>query len=121
MGEGEPKGGPKPTIARFALAANLKTLMDGYPLGFKRGIKSRELAGQAGVSYKTIDRMLNPYEDTGPSLESIDSVAAFFRVQTWELLVPRSKLPALVGTERQATGSHIEIPTNAKAKRRASR
>jgi hypothetical protein len=120
MGEGEPRG-PKPTVARFALAANLKTLMEGYPLGFKRGIKSRELAGQAGVSYKTIDRMLNPYEDTGPSLESIDSVAAFFRVQTWELLVPRSKPPALVGTERQAAGSHIEIPTNAKAKRRASR
>jgi hypothetical protein len=92
--------GPKPTIARFALASNLKTLMQSYADGFSRGISSRQLAGKAGVSYKTVDRMLNPYSDVAPNLDSIDYIAAFFRVQTWELLVPRSRAPIISGQER---------------------
>jgi hypothetical protein len=118
MGERD-SGEPKPTIARFALAYNLKALMDNYAEGFARGIKSRQLAKLAGVSYKTIDRMLNPYTDTGPSLESIDSLAAFFRVQTWELLVPRGRSPVLAGQERQTQESQLNSQAIGKGKRRA--
>jgi len=114
MGDGD-QGRPKPTSARFALAANLRTLMSGYD---SLGISSRQLAVQAGVSYKTIDRMLNPYTDTGPSLESIDSVAAFFRLETWQLLRPTPKVPLLAGQERPPQEGVLRVPSLSKVKKR---
>lgn len=83
----QPKG--KPTSARFALAANVKALMDSYSKGFEVGLSPSELERGCGVSAKTIRRIINPYSDTGPNLESIDQIAMFFRVEPWELLRPR--------------------------------
>jgi DNA-binding XRE family transcriptional regulator len=113
--------GPKPTIARFALASNLKTLMDTYADGFSRGISSRQLAGKAGVSYKTVDRILNPYSDVAPNLDSIDSIAAFFRVQTWELLVPRSRAPLIAGQERATPEATLNSAIRTAQKKKTQR
>lgn len=90
MTVGDPRG--KPTIARFALAANVKHLMENYSTGFSIGISPSELQKGCGVSSKTIRRIINPYSDTGPSLESIDAIALFFKVESWELLMPRPPL-----------------------------
>lgn len=90
MGERGQKA--KPTVARFALAANVKHLMVAYSKGFEVGLSPVELAKGCGVSAKTIHRIINPYSDTGPGLESIDLIAAFFRVESWELLRPRPSL-----------------------------
>lgn len=90
MAEGEARG--KPTVARFALAANVKHLMEAYSKGFEVGLSPVELEKGSGVSAKTIRRIINPYSDTGPSLESIDALAAFFRVEAWELLRPRTPM-----------------------------
>ena len=94
-GKNEEKPGlPKPTAARFALASNLKHLMDNYPMGFLRGITPPKLAAGCKLqglelSVKTIRRMLNPYDDVSPNLDSIDAAAAFFKVTTWDMLQPR--------------------------------
>lgn len=90
MAEEPVKG--KPTAARFALAANVKHLMDSYSKGFAVGLSPVELEKGCGVSAKTIRRIINPYSDTGPSLESIDQIAAFFHVEAWELLRPRTPM-----------------------------
>lgn len=82
----------KPTVARFALAVNVKHLMENYSTGFSVGISPSDLQKGCGVSSKTIRRIINPYSDTGPSLESIDAIAKFFRVESWELLIPRPPL-----------------------------
>lgn len=83
-------------MARFALASNLRHLMENYSKGFAVGLSPVELEKGCGVSAKTIRRIINPYSDTGPNLESIDQIAAFFRVDSWELLRPR--IPALADT-----------------------
>lgn len=82
-------GKGKPTSARFALAANVKALMDAYSKGFDVGLSPSELEKGCGVSAKTIRRIINPYSDISPNLESIDQIATFFRVEPWELLRPR--------------------------------
>lgn len=111
--KGMGKGLPKPTPARFAIAENLKRLMAQYrdPDSGVKGIGSRELARHAPeISYKTIDRMLNPYHPTAPNLDSLDSVSHFFKVDTFELLVRR---PMLQGSESRPTESQsvaVEIP-----------
>lgn len=91
----------KPTVARFALASNVRHLMETYSKGFAVGLSPVELAKGCGVSAKTIRRIVNPYSDTGPGLESIDLIAAFFRVEAWELLMPRAS--ALQRTEAEVT------------------
>jgi transcriptional regulator with XRE-family HTH domain len=63
--------------------------MDNYSKGFAVGITPTELEKGSGVSSKTIRRIINPYSDTGPSLESIDALASFFQIEAWELLRPR--------------------------------
>lgn len=88
---------PRTTVARFALASNVKHLMDNYSKGFEVGLSPVELEKGCGVSAKTIRRIINPYSDTGPNLESIDLIAAFFHVESWELLRPRT--PALANVE----------------------
>lgn len=82
----------KPTAARFALAANVKHLMDTFSKGFDVGLTPVELEKGSGVSAKTIRRIINPYSDTGPSLETIDQLGAFFRVESWQLLMPRTPM-----------------------------
>jgi transcriptional regulator with XRE-family HTH domain len=98
----EGESGPEPTDARSALAHNLRDLMKHYRMegGFEIGISSRQLEAKCGVSYKTIDRMLNPYTEHGPNFDSLDTVAAFFKVPTWKMLVPRPEAPALSGEAR---------------------
>lgn len=100
---------PKPSPARFALANNLRHYMGEFRKGHIKGLSSRELAAQmtaAGgdvISYKTVDRLLNPYDETAksPRLETIDALASFFEVDSWEMLKPRSSKEAISGLERQ--------------------
>jgi hypothetical protein len=96
-----PKGPPKPTKARFALASNVKDLMASYNKGFAVGIEPVELAQGAGLSAKTVRRLLDPFNDKSPNLDTIDAVAAFFRMGSWDLLKPRDKSPAVSGVERR--------------------
>jgi hypothetical protein len=100
MGGDEAKA--KPTRARFALAANVKHLMDNYSKGFAVGLTPVELEKGCGVSAKTIRRIIDPYSDTGPNLETIDQIAIFFRIEAWELLRPRP--PALAAPWAEVTG-----------------
>ena len=116
--EQAPTDQPKPTEARFALSRNLRFLMENYTEGFKRGISSRELEKRCGVSYKTIDRMLNPYEKHGPNLDSMDPVAHFFRVPTWELLVPRAKSTAIAGEHSRVQETAPILPSAVQNKKR---
>ena len=102
---------PKPTKARFALAANVRHLMDSYSKGFDVGLSPAELERGCGVSHKTIKRIIDPYSDTGPSLDSIDRIALFFRVEPWELL--RARPPML-----QSNGAEVTVPPN-KSKNRS--
>ena len=83
-------GKSKPTRARFALASNVKHLMNSYSKGFEVGLTPSELEKGCGVSAKTIRRIIDPYSDTGPNLETIDQIASFFGVDAWELLRTRS-------------------------------
>lgn len=96
MGEGP----PKPTPARLAIAENLKKLMGEYVTETgKEGLSSRDLASRAsGVSYKTIQRLLNPNFPASPTLDSLDAVADFFRIETFKLLVLRRNI-LLAGRE----------------------
>lgn len=92
-------GIPKPTDARFALAANLKELMARYNKGFGTGITPAQVEEGTGISYKTVKRILDPYSDISPNLETIDTLAAFFRIPSSELLQPRGS--KVSGRERQ--------------------
>lgn len=86
-------GRAKPTKARFALAANVRHLMLAYSKGFAVGLTPSELAKGSTVSAKTIRRLLDPYSDHTPTLDSVDLIAEFFMVETWELLRPRPAVP----------------------------
>lgn len=103
MSQGDMRG-PKPTAARFALAVNVKYLMETYSKGFGVGISASELEQGCGVSAKTIRRIVNPYSDTGPNLETIDQLAAFFRVEAWQLLKAQAALQ-----------SNIAVPSTTKS------
>lgn len=104
MGEGQKS--PKPTAARFALAENLKLLMAAG------GHKAEDVAsklramGYEDFSYKTIERMCNPYYPSSPNLASIEAVADFFRVELHTLLVRRKTNP---GIEPMLKGSETRI------------
>lgn len=97
----------RPTAARFALAANVKHLMDTYSKGFAVGISPSELQKGSGVSAKTIRRIINPYSDTGPSLGTIDALAEFFRVHSWELLLPRASVPLNTAQTPVSPAPHV--------------
>lgn len=100
------EGPPKPTRARFALAANLKELMARHDKGFGFGMTAPELEQGimtylgAKLSAKTINRVLDPYSDNSPNLETIDLLAEFFRIPSSELLSPR---PAKVAGREDQT------------------
>lgn len=87
------------------MAKNLGHLMDNYQQGFETGIKPRELERAikekygVKVSYQTIRRMRNPYTKESPNLSGIDYVAAFFGVNTWDLLKPQTVLLTVVNAE----------------------
>lgn len=78
--------------------------MAHYLAGFAVGIKAPELAKATGINARTIKRMLDPYSVHSTRLDSMDAVAGFFRVETWQLLRP---MPKAV----QAHGVEPTIPT----------
>lgn len=86
MGNGH-KGPPKPTPARFAIAENLRQLMEIHQFR-----TPREVEAASGVSYKTVQRLLKPYDKHSPNLDSLDQIAYFFKLDTFKLLVRRTKL-----------------------------
>ena len=87
----------------MALAANLRRLMANYSKGWTQGISSRALEKLIPVSYKTIDRMCDPYAGESPRLSGLDEIAAFFKVETWELLrQPDNGLTATNTQQRRA-------------------
>jgi len=77
----EEKARGRPTRARLALAANIKRLLEvaGNPSPAKWG-------KAAQIGRKTAERLMDPYSDISPKLETIDLVAEYFQVETWELL-----------------------------------
>lgn len=89
----------RPSPARLALAENLAHLMAHYLAGFAVGIKAPELAKATGINARTIKRMLDPYSVHSTRLDSMDAVAGFFRVETWQLLRPLPKAIQLHATE----------------------
>lgn len=114
---GDDKNGlPKPTRARFAVADNLRYLMANYQHGFLTGLTPEELElGLAkAVSAKTIRRIRNPYDATSPNLETIDILAAFFKVAAWDLIRPRDKASAVSGTEKPTRERPAAAPHHAK-------
>lgn len=119
--EESPKGPPKPTKARFALAANVKDLMARYNKGFGLGIEAVELAQGSGLSAKTIRRILDPYNDKSPNLETIDALADFFRLESWELLKPREKALAISGAERRTPAKPAYSPASSEKERTRSK
>lgn len=99
VSDDQKKGPPKPTPARFALAGNLRELMDLYNKGFGTGVSATEVQKGSGVHAKTVRRILDPYNAISPNLETIDALAAFFRVDSWEMIQPRPA--AISGREKQ--------------------
>jgi transcriptional regulator with XRE-family HTH domain len=108
MGD-DPKGPPKPTKARFALAANLKELMSRHQHGWLVGITAAQLEEGCGVSAKTIRRILDPYSDISPNLDTLDALAAIFKVETGDLLKPQRLQPQVQGKERQKNPSPRQV------------
>lgn len=100
MGESVDNSGP--TVARFALAENLAHLMKHHQRGFNVGIEARELAKEVGINARTIKRMLNPDSIHSPRLENLDAVAGFFKIPTWQLLLPRPKALQLQNAETRS-------------------
>ena len=82
----------KPTQARFAIAQNVRYLMEHHREGYAVGLSSRQLEARCGVSYKTIDRLTDPYNDINPNLDTLDAIALFFGIETWQLLKPNPLL-----------------------------
>lgn len=121
--QGVREGKPKPTKARFALAHNVKILMENYRQGFKVGISSREIAQKTSgaLSYKTIDRIKNPYAEQIPNLESLDELASFFGVEVYELLVPRQSVTLVTGIERQTAETALYSPNSASRQKKTKR
>ena len=62
----------------------------------------RDLEALSGVSYKTIQRLLKPYDKHSPNLDSLDGIAFFFKIDTHKLLV-RRKMPMVSGHETRTT------------------
>lgn len=119
MGEGL----PKPTPARFAVAENLRRLMREYrdPESGVKGLSSRQLAAKAPqVSYKTIDRLLDPYHDSSPRLDSLDAIAHFFEIDTFQLMLPQRR-PMVSGSEPRMTESHMGARAITHSKKRTGR
>lgn len=122
MEEG-PKGPPKPTPARFALAANLLRLKENFRIAayLEPGISAPQLEQATGVSAKTINRMLDAYEGVSPNLDNIEALAYFFGVNTWDLLTPQPTPETRVkGKERRGPESPahaIEQKERTKSKR----
>lgn len=109
MGEGSSKE-PRPTAARFALADNVKRLMAAGPYEDAQVAAALREMGYEDFSYKTIERMKNPYHDSSPNLASIEAVARFFRLDAYKLLIPRAMVS---GSEQR-----LEKPAIAPAKTR---
>jgi len=80
--------------ARKTLADNLGRLM-GTDTKFGSQMKLAKLAsrpGGANVGQTTISIMLRPDHEVSPTLETIEAVAAVFKLQAWELLCPNLKI-----------------------------
>lgn len=100
-------GPPKPTPARVAIAENLKKLMAEYITDTgKEGISPRDLEKltAGAVGYKTVQRLLDTYNDVSPTLESLDTIAHFFGIDTFKLLVRRKTIVS--GQEVRVTETH---------------
>ena len=115
------KAPPKPTPARIAIAENLRKMMDEYVTETgQEGISPRELEALAPwVSYKTVQRLLNPYHPMSPKLESLDDVAWFFGVDTFKLMVRRRI--SIGGTEGRVLETHAAAMGGEGKKKRTAR
>lgn len=81
----------KRPVAAVAFAVNVKRLMDHNELS------QAELAKKTGVGQSTLSRLLDMEhpETINPRASTMDSVAAYFGVPTWQLLVPNMPLELL--------------------------
>lgn len=119
MGDAPKKGPPKPTPARIAIAENLRKLMAEYVTDTgQEGISPRELEALAPwVSYKTVQRLLDPYHEVSPKLESLDDIAHFFGVDTFKLMVRRKT--AISGSEPRISENSIHVELTGRKRKTA--
>jgi len=52
----------------------------------KEGLSTHALAKKCGVSQRSIVNILN--QDTSPSLDNVEKIAAYFRLNLWHLIIP---------------------------------
>lgn len=81
----------EPTKARIAVAENVDHLMKHYQHGFNVGIDANQLSKRIGIHAKTIKRLLNPRSGISVTLVTLDAIASFFQIETWQLLQPKPK------------------------------
>jgi transcriptional regulator with XRE-family HTH domain len=74
--------------AKQILAGNLEALMerDGYSQS-KLAAKAQKIGGSK-VAQTTISNMLNPNSTISPKIDSIEAIAAVWKLQAWQLLHP---------------------------------
>lgn len=74
--------------AHEILIANVKTLFDYHKNRAEKGdISSQNKLARLGLAQSTISRMLN--RKSSPTLQSIQTVADGFRLEVWQLFIPR--------------------------------
>jgi len=99
-----------PRATSAAIAANLKALMD------IKGLSQAELARQAGIAQRTISTLLDTSDPTAsnPRSKTLDQLAAYFGMPTWQLLIPNLPIDVLLskGLARLVHGYRDASPTD---------
>lgn len=92
---------PKKINSAQAIAGNLHRLMAHHALS------QAQLAKKSGVGQSTLSGLLDPGGDEkkNPRASTIDKLAAYFRIQPWQLLIPNLDLDLLL-SDRLATVIH---------------
>lgn len=103
----------KPKVAgqlRYVFAANVRALVDARFKDSRN--KPMDLSKAAKVSFSTAQRILSA--ETGPDMETVESVANAFRIDPYRLLLPEIVSPA----ERRAPARDNPWLTKGKPDRR---
>jgi hypothetical protein len=86
--KGQKKTPKVPGFMRHVLAANVQGLMEKHFASSSN--KPKALGTAAGVTLSTIQRVLRA--DHGPSLDTIEMIAAAFEMPVYQLLIPNLHL-----------------------------
>lgn len=98
----------KRPLPRETLAANLKMLLA------KTGWSEAELERRSGVSQKTINNLI--HERHPPNLETVDQVAAAFKLNCWHLIMPNLEADiASGGTVSKLVDAYLQSSAEGRA------